>query len=326
MSVRDRAARRSDGVTLALLFPGQGSQRAGLLSELPETPAASLAKTDAMSAVQSLGLDPTTLDRTDSLRRTTDVQLTLIIAGLVTARSLIEDHELDVGMVAGHSIGAFAAAVSAGVLTVKEAVEVVHHRGQSMQRTAQDGRWGMAAVTGLSLRSTSELAQRISTKSDPLWIANINAADEIVVSGTTTALTKLRARAGRAGARDVKLLDVAVASHCPLQRPTAAELADRLASVPRRPQEIAYITNTGGRRVVSDAERVLDDLAQSVAQPVRWYDGVRLMSELGVRITIETPPGHVLTHLVTRTAPDIQALSIDDTGLSATVTLASKRP
>jgi malonate decarboxylase epsilon subunit len=312
-------------VTLALLFPGQGSQRAGLLSELPETPAASQAKTEAMSAVQSLGIDPTTLDRTDSLRRTTDVQLTLLIAGVVTSRALIEDHQLTVGIVAGHSIGAFAAAVSAGVLTVQEAVQVVHRRGQSMQKTAQDGRWGMAAVTGLNLRSTSKLAQTISTESDPLWIANINAGDEIVVSGTTKALTKLRAQAGRAGARDVKLLDIAVASHCPLQRPTAAELADRLASVPRRRQQIAYITNTGGRRVVRDAERVLNDLAQSVAQTVRWYDGVRLMNELGVRTTIETPPGHVLTHLVTRTAPDIHALSIDDTGLNETVTLARKR-
>jgi malonate decarboxylase epsilon subunit len=312
-------------VTLALLFPGQGSQRAGLLSELPETPAASQAKTEAMSALQSLDIDPTTLDRADSLRRTTEVQLTLLIAGVVTARALIEDHQLDVGTVAGHSIGAFAAAVSAGVLTVQEAVEVVHCRGQSMQKTAQHGRWGMAAVTGLNLRSTSDLAQRISTKSDPLWVANINAADEIVVSGTITALRKLRAQAGRAGARDVKPLDIAVASHCPLQRQTAAALADRLASVPRRRQQIAYITNAGGRRVLDGVEKVLNDLAQSVAQPVHWYDGVRLMSELGVRTTIETPPGHVLTHLVTRTAPDIHALSIDDSGLSETLTLARKR-
>lgn len=312
-------------MTLALLFPGQGSQRARLLSELPETPAATQAQTEAMSVVQSLGIDPRTLDRTDSLRHTTEVQLTLLIAGVVTARALIEDRQLEVGIVAGHSIGAFAAAVSAGVLTVREAVEVVHHRGQSMQKTSQDGRWGMAAVTGLNLRSTSKLAQTISTESDPLWIANINAGDEIVVSGTTTALRKLRAQAGRAGARDVELLDIAVASHCPLQRRTAAELADRLACVPRRRQQIAYITNTGGRRVMGDAERVLDDLAQSVAQPVRWYDGVCLMSELGVRIAIETPPGHVLTHLVTRTAREIQALSIDDMGLSETVTLARKR-
>ena len=107
-------------MTLALLFPGQGPQRAGLLSELPGTTAASRAKTEAVSVVQSLGVDPATLDHTDSLRRTTEVQLTLLIAGLVTARALIEDHRLDVGIVAGHSIGAFAAAVTAGVLTVQE--------------------------------------------------------------------------------------------------------------------------------------------------------------------------------------------------------------
>lgn len=323
--MRDGAYRFGGDVNLALLFPGQGSQRAGLLSELPETPAASRAMTEAMSAVEGLGLDPTALDRIDSLPRTSEVQLTLLVAGVVTARALIEDHEIDVGIVAGHSIGAFAAAVAAGVLTIEEAVQVVWFRGQSMQEAVQDGHWGMAAVTGLNLRSTSKLAQTISTESDPLWVANINAADEIVVSGTTTALRKLQAQAGHAGARDVDVLNVTVASHCPLQHATAIGLADRLASVPRRRQLIAYITNTGGRRVLDDADRVIDDLAQSVARPLRWYDGVRLMSELGVKITIETPPGHVLTHLVTRTAPEIQALSIDDTGLSGTITLARKR-
>ena len=93
-----------------------------------------------------------------------------------------------------------------------------------MQKTVQDGRWGMAAVAGLSLRSTSKLAETSSTESDPLWVANVNAVDEIVVSGTMTALRRLRDQAGRAGARDVKLLDVAVASHCPLQRRTAPEI------------------------------------------------------------------------------------------------------
>ncbi len=110
-----------------------------------------------------------------------------------------------------------------------------------------------------------------------------------------------------------------VASHCPLRPPTAARLAAHLARVPRRDQRVAYLTNTGGRRVRADSATVIDDLAQEVARPVRWYDAMRLMHELGAKCAIKMPPGHALAALVAGSAPSMYALALDDDGIERAV-------
>ena len=183
---------------------------------------------------------------------------------MACARALTEDHGLTPQFVAGHSVGAFSAAVTAGVLTLAEALAAVALRGQLMEDACADGDWGMAALTGLPTRSAYQIADQVATADDPIWVANINSATQTVFSGTTTALQRAADAARIAGAFNYERVNVSVASHCPKQAGTAAQLKAHLAGLPRRAPTARYLTNTRGRATTS-AETILDDLAQAVA-------------------------------------------------------------
>ncbi|MGP4018741.1 ACP S-malonyltransferase [Saccharopolyspora sp. 5N708] len=294
-------------MSLALLFPGQGSQRPGMLHALPDSPAVRSTLADAGDHI-----DLDRLDTEKALRSSTDTQLALLLSGVAAARALTDDHGLSPEFVAGHSVGAFAAAVTAGVLTLPEALTAVRLRGDLMREVCADGRWGMAAIIGLRLPTVRSLTEQVSTHDDPLWIANINAQDQIVVSGTSTALRRAEPAVRDAGGGRVQHIDVTVASHCPLQERTAIRLAEHLARLPRRPQRAAYLTNTGGRCVRADSDAVLDDLGRAVARPVQWHDATRLMSELGATYAVQLPPGDVLSRLLLRTLPQLHADALED--------------
>lgn len=303
-------------MSLALLFPGQGAQRPHMLHDLPASPTVT-------AVIDESGWQIDDLDSAATLASTVNVQIALVLAGVAGARALIDDHGLAPEFVGGHSVGAFAAAVTAGVLTLAEALTAVELRGRSMERACAQGDWGMAAVSGLPTRTAAEIVAEVGTDDDPLWLANVNAATQTVVSGTDRALRRAADAAGRAGAQSCERLDVAVASHCPIQQDTARLMAEHLAQLPRRRPTCRYLTNTRGR-VTASADVVLDDLAQSVARPVQWYDGTRLLGELGVTCAVEAPPGHVLTRLLTSAVPSITAISLTDNGFEATVRLAAR--
>ena len=290
---------------IAFLYPGQGAQHAGMLANLPGSTATQRTLEEAAELFPVVS----ELDTAEVLASTTNAQLALLICGVATARTLADDHGLRPDIVAGHSVGAFAAAVGAGVLTFTEAVAAVRLRGDSMARACASGQWGMAALTGLRLRAVRDL---VDAADDKLWIANINAVDQVVLGGTVAALDNARQAARRAGARRFELLDVAVASHGPLQRDTARVVAQHLSTIPHRGQRAAYMTNVGARRIRDDAAAVLDDLATAVAHPVRWFDIMRLLPELGVDATVEMPPGDVLSRLVTATTPALSVFSVTD--------------
>jgi malonate decarboxylase epsilon subunit len=296
---------------IAFLYPGQGAQRAGMLANLPDSVATRRTMEEAAELLPAIG----ELDTTEALTSTTNAQVALLISGVATARTLTDEHRVSPDIVAGHSVGAFAAAVGAGVLTFAEAVAAVRLRGDSMTRACASGQWGMAALTGLPLRAARDLVAS-EDADDRLWIANINAVDQVVLGGTLAALDDARQAARRAGARRFEMLDVAVASHGPLQRDTASAVAQHLSAIPHREQRSAYMTNVGARRIRDDPAAVLDDLADAVARPVRWFDIMRLLPELGVIATVEMPPGEVLSRLVTATTPAARVFSVDRDGLA----------
>ncbi|MCV7422449.1 acyltransferase domain-containing protein [Mycobacterium yunnanensis] len=303
-------------MSVALLFPGQGSQYPHMLRDLPTSPAVTVVLDESDWSIEDL-------DSADGLASTVDVQIALLIAGVASARAFVDEHGLTPEFVAGHSVGAFAAAVTAGVLTLAEALAAVELRGRSMEQACAQGDWGMAAVRGLPTRAAAELVRRVATADDPLWVANVNGATQTVVSGTGAALDRAADAARDAGAQSCERLDVAVASHCPLQQATADLMAAHLARLPRRRATRRYLTNTTGR-VTTSAEVVLDDLAQSVARPVQWYDGTRLLGELGVTAAVETAPGHVLTRLLASAVPSIRAVSVTDDGFETCARLAMR--
>ncbi len=300
-------------MSLAFLFPGQGSQQPDMLKALPRTPATEATLDEFAAWAGALGR-PRDIDGADALRDTAHAQIALLVAGVACARALSEDHGLTPEFVAGHSVGAFAAAVTVGVLTFAEALTAVELRGSLMKEACARGDWGMAAVIGLPTRAALELTEQHAD----LWVANINSATQTVLSGSRDALQSAAAAADAAGAGTLEILDVGAASHCPLQARTAQRMAGHLSALPPRTPSGRYLTNTGGRAVAT-AAAILDDLAAAVAQPVQWYEATRLMPELGASCAIEMRPGHVLTRLNTANAPLVVSLSLQDGGFESVV-------
>ena len=266
---------------------------------------------------------PAVLDSASALTDTTNVQIALLIAGVACARALTEDQGLTPRFVAGHSVGAFAAAVTAGVLDFADALTAVELRGRLMKEACSQGDWGMAAVTGLPIRTARQLAERDHHRRRAGVAGQRQQRHSNRSQRHRGRLQQAGDAARTAGAADYERLDVAVASHCPLQADTARRLAAHLAGLPRHAPTARYLTNTRGR-AVDTAEAILDDLAQAVAQPVQWYDGIRLMAELGATFAIEANPGHVLTRLVNSATTGLTAVSLQDSGFQSTIAHARR--
>ena len=305
-------------MTIAFLFPGQGSQSAGLLHHLPQHSEVTRTIHEA-SAV--LGRDLGALDNAEALRSTAAVQETLLIAGVATARALMAE-KVRPAAVAGMSIGAFGAAVACGTLSFGDALPLVRLRGELMERAFPTG-FGLAAIEGLNELQVEGIVERTRTEKLPVYISNINAPRQIVVAGSDPALDVVTAQARQQGARRAERLAVSVPSHCPLLQPVADRLAEAMAGLNLRPPSMPYVSNRRGRALY-DAHDIRQDLATSIAHPVRWYDTLEVLRELGAKVFIEMAPGHVSTHLVAELLPGVSTVSIADQGLRYAIIVAAR--
>ena len=305
-------------MSVAFLFPGQGSQCPGMLHDLPDHPAVG----DMISqATEVLGRDVLELDTPEILDSTIATQLALLIAGATVARILGEESG-GADFVAGHSVGAFAAAVAAGTLAYPDALRLVDLRARAMQGAYPHG-YGMGVVVGLDERTVSRLADESGTRKAPVHTANVNAPLQISVAGTDDALEQFLNLARENGARRAERLSVPVPSHTPLMASAAAELERALADVPIDPPAVPYLSNVGGR-ALRDPEGIRADLARSVERPVRWHDATTLLFELGVRLFVELPPGDVLTRLAADAFPDARCVAVDESGVESALLLIGR--
>ena len=289
-----------------------------MLRELPAHPAVG----------ETLGEANGVLDRNvlefctpEALTSTVTVQLALLVSGTATARALAAD-EGRADFVAGHSVGAFAAAVAAGTLAFPDALRLVDLRARAMRAAYPEG-YGMGVVVGLDERTLSRLVAEVDSPEAPIHTANVNAPMQVSVSGADDALERLFDLARRNGARHVGHLAVPTPSHTPLLAPVAAELSRALADVTLHPPAIPYISNVGGR-ALRDPDAIRDDLARSVECPVRWHDATTLLFELGVRLFVELPPGNVLTRLAANAFPVARCVAVDDAGTDSALLLVRK--
>lgn len=305
-------------MSVAFLFPGQGSQRPGMLHDLPDHPAA---HETVAYATEVLDRDVLSLDTSEALASTVPVQLALLITSTATARVLIEEGGR-ADFVAGHSVGAFSAAVAAGALTFPDALRLVDLRAHAMQEAYPHG-YGMGVVVGLDERTVSRLAAEAYTPKAPVHATNVNAPLQISVSGADNALEKVLTLARKHGARRTQRLAVPTPSHTPLMAPVAAELERALADASLSPPAVPYLSNVGGR-AMRDPEDIRDDLAWNVEHPVRWHDATTLLFELGVRLFVELPPGNVLTRLAADAFPEARCVAVDDSGTASALLLSSK--
>ncbi|MET8138776.1 acyltransferase domain-containing protein [Sphaerisporangium sp. NPDC005288] len=306
----------ADRLRVAYLYPGQGTQRPGMLHDLPDHPAV----TATLAEAEQILPGSSRQDSAPALRSTVTTQVALCVAGVAVTRALAAEGATP-DVVAGHSAGAFAAAVAAGALTFAEALIAVRHRGELM-RDAHPCGYGMAAVLGLGVAQVRRVVASAATDADPLYVAVIDTDQMVVVSGGLRALERLSAESSRAGARRVQRLDIGVPSHCPLLGHVAEVMADHLAAIPRRRLTVPFIGGAG--RLLRDTETVLADLAHGIATTVRWRDANALLGELGTALFIQTPPGHVLAGFARAAHPYARCVTLSDTPIAEAALLSHR--
>jgi malonate decarboxylase epsilon subunit len=278
-------------MSVLFTFPGQGAQVPGMLHMLPDHPAVSATLAEAADALHD---DPLKLDTQQALASTVAVQLCLLISGVAMAHTLIARGGAP-DMVTGLSIGAYPAAVVAGTLDFADAVRLVARRGQLMERAYPAG-YGMAAIIGLDRQQVEELIASIHSAATPVYLANVNASRQMVISGSDAALQTVMARALDSGATKVDRLAVSVPSHCELFDQAAQDMRVAFSQTRMAAPKAVYLSASRARAMF-DPALIAIDLAENMARQVNWPDTARLAWERGARLAVEMPPGAVLTNL-----------------------------
>lgn len=292
---------------IALLFPGQGAQYPGMLANLAETPGA---RELVDRASEILARDLVAIDGArDAYRSTIDAQCALFVAGSSCARALAAAG-VRIDAMAGHSVGAFAAAVACGALDFDDALRAVDLRGRAMADAFGSDGYGMGAIGGLTRRAIDALVARVHTERAPVYATNVNAPGQVAISGASTAVDDVLALARESGARSTRRLDVVVPAHSPLMHDVAESMRVALARLPFARPRVGYVTNASAR-FVRDADAIRRDLSESIARPVEWANATRVLYERGVRTFIETRPGSTLATLANDAFPDARTVTME---------------
>ncbi len=303
-------------MSVAFIFPGQGSQSPGMLHQLLNDP--QIVRTlDTVTDV--LHSDVRNLDSAKALESDVSVQIDLLTAGVATARDLME-RGVKPTAVAGLSVGAFAAAVIAGVLQLQDGIELVRLRATEMTKLYPTG-YGLSAIVGLDESQVTKIVQAITSEHDPIFVGNINAPRQIVIAGSNVAMDQALDEARRQGASKAVRLHVSVPSHCPLLQPVTDLLAQRISTMSLRPPQLTYVGNVTGR-ALRTKELVANDLANNIAHGVRWHDATTVLNELGCNLFFEMPPGHVLSDLANENLSGVKSVPVDPAVLARVLRLA----
>ena len=296
---------------IAFLFPGQGSQRPGMLAKLREEHIGAALLEEAGSV---LACDPLQFDSAEVQAGTWATQLGLFIVGVASAR-LVAEQNLVCDFVAGHSVGAFAAAVHAQVLNFADALRLVDLRGRLMAEAYPNG-YGMAAITGVPETKLQVWIAEARARGAALYLANRNGARQFTVSGADADLDALIAHAQAHGANKALRLAVAVPSHSPLMDRVAERMTAALREVPIADARIPFATNRRAR-IETSGRAIADDLAAAVANPVLWHEINCALYERGVRAFVEMAPGNALSNLAQGTFADVHAVALEQVGARA---------
>ncbi|HEV7677324.1 MAG TPA: ACP S-malonyltransferase [Candidatus Dormibacteraeota bacterium] len=290
---------------VALTFPGQGSQAAGMAEGLLDAPLAR-PLLDA-AAAHGLDLSAALAGDDDSLRPTEIAQPALLLVEAVLAGAVQRNAAVEVVGVAGHSVGEYAALVVAGALDPAEAMGLVVERGRAMAAMQQGG---MAALLGAEESLADEVCREVrDSGGGTVVVANLNAPGQVVLSGDRGALDRAIALARERGVRRAMPLNVSGAFHSPLMAPAAERFAALLDAATFRDATIPVACNVDGA-AVTDAAGLRDRLRRQLTAPVRWVDCVATLVALGAESLVEVGPGSVLSGLARRIAPQVPALSL----------------
>ena len=305
---------------IAFLFPGQGSQHAGMGKDLAEN--FPLARQVFEEANDALGIDLAALcfkGPEEDLKLTANTQPAILTTSVAALRVLQNETGIAPHYAAGHSLGEYSALVCAGALDFADAVRIVRQRGTFMQEAVPVGTGGMAAILGLDT-ATLDRVCKAAAQGQVVSPANFNSAGQVVIAGHAEAVERAIELAKENGAKRALPLPVSAPFHCSLMVPAGERLADVLAEVKVSDMTIPVVTNVEATPN-QDASRVCQLLVDQVSAPVRWDETIGCMVKLGVDRYIEIGPGKVLAGLIKRMAkgstvqnvqnvPDINALTV----------------
>lgn len=305
------AERGTQNRTLALMFPGQGSQFQGMAVELvSQSPRA---REIVTQADEIMGYSLSSImaeDQGDELNRTVHTQPAVFVHSMALLEVLREHCAISPVIAAGHSLGEYSALCAAGVLTFQEALEIIKIRATSMDRAQPLGTCAMAAIMGLTRQEVLGLVEECRGD-QVLEAANFNAPDQVVVSGHLEAVDRSVEAAKKGKRTRAVVLPVSSAFHTPLMGPAKDALAERLRGASTGPAAFPVLANVNARPYPPGQAPVQDLLTEQVVSPVLWEDCVRAMLAENPDIFVEIGPGKVLTGLLKRIDRSAKGINLD---------------
>ena len=297
-------------MNIAVVFPGQGSQSVGMLTDYAVN--WPIVKQTFEQASDALGYDLWDIVANgpeDKLNQTEITQPAMLAADMAIGRILSEQCMLKPFVLAGHSLGEYAALVGADAIDFSDAIKLVSLRGKLMQQAVPAGEGAMAAIIGLAdLQIIEACEQATEQTGKPAEAVNFNSPGQVVIAGATEAVEKAIELCKEAGAKRAMPLPVSVPSHSSLMKPAADKLAEALKDVDIKPPEIDVLHNVDAKSH-SKPDDIRDALAKQLYNPVRWVQTVEIIADSADAI-VECGPGKVLTGLAKRIAKDIPSYSL----------------
>ena len=306
-----RLEQAAQATKTAFVFPGQGSQKVGMLAELAEQ--FSVVKDTFTEASEAVDFDLWQIAQSgEGLDQTENTQPVLLTASIALWRVWLELGGVAPKFLAGHSLGEYSALVAAEAMTLADAVKLVNLRGKLMQSAVPQGEGAMAAILGLTDDKVIELCQKANASAvgqGSVEAANYNAQGQVVIAGSTALVQEVMAEAKEQSGKAIAL-PVSVPSHCTLMKPAAEKFAEALEQTAIELPRIPVIQNVNAE-IATDVAQLRQALTAQLYQSVQWTRSMQYLQDQGIQYVVECGPGTVLSNLAKRLPNIEKAFAID---------------
>lgn len=307
----------------AFLFPGQGSQKVGMVQDLFENYDSVKALIKEADETLGFSISKMMFEGPDTELMKTEFTQPAILTASVAVWQVLKEHGLTPDIAAGHSLGEYSALVAAGAISFADAVHTVHLRGRFMQEAVPLGEGGMAAVIGSNPETIVKVCGEVSTEDLPVQAVNFNCPGQVVIAGATAAVEKACEALKEAGARRAIMLKVSAPFHSTLMEPAALRLKEVLDKIDIHDTAIPVVTNVNAKEETK-ADEIRKNLVDQAAHPVHWEESIRNMVAGGVDMTVEAGPGTVLTGFMKKIARSVPCHHAEDVATIDEVVAALK--
>ncbi len=294
---------------VVFLFPGQGSQSAGMGRELADTFPAARQVFEEADRVLGFPISQMCFSGPEEQLKLTENTQPAILTVSIAAYRLLEEKGVRPNFVAGHSLGEYSALVAAGALSFADAVRLVRQRGRYMQEAVPAGQGAMAAILGMPPGRVAEICRKIND--GRVAPANLNSPDQTVISGDAAAVKSAVEQASASGAKRAVMLPVSAPFHSELMRPAQERLEKDLRATQFGDLKIPLVTNVDAGIITTGAQ-AREALIRQVTLPVRWEESIRELIEEGAATFVEVGPGRVLSGLLRQIDRSVHTLNVED--------------